>query len=173
MVFFFSLLVGCPAEFECSEEQACPLGSVCTNGSCVEQSCATSDQCPIEQFCSSDRVCTPGCEADSDCKFGDICDVGAGMCASTQCYDTHIDCGFGEFCNPGGECYDAGGYYCEPCNDDGDCGGNGNMCLSFGYCGVACDSSNDCPAGYQCGDVVDLSGNVVSHQCYTACYLYD
>lgn len=172
-----ALLIGCgQKEDECSAERACSLGSTCVDGTCVEQECSTSDQCPIETYCSPRRTCEAGCEADNDCRFGDGCDVETKTCQTGECLDTHVDCGFGQFCSQAGECYDAGGYYCQPCNDDGDCGGNGsyseNMCLSGG-CGVYCTTTTDCPSGYTCSPVVDLAGNVVSHQCYTACSVFE
>lgn len=157
---------------ECTEEVGCGLGAVCIDGACIERNCSTSGQCGIEQFCSAQGVCTPGCKEDTDCRFGDYCEEATATCQAAECSDTRLDCGFQEFCSPAGECYDAGGYYCRSCNDDGDCGGAGNMCLS-GYCGVTCVADSDCPSGYDCLPVVDLSGNVVSYQCWTYCWLYE
>lgn len=169
----FAFLLGCPQEkTECSEEVACGFGSVCIEGVCEAQSCATSDQCGIEQYCS-DSTCVEGCQLDSDCMFGDLCDTDLGTCAPGACTDTKLDCGFGEFCSPAGECYEAGGYFCEPCGDDGDCGGGGNMCLNGGYCGVTCESDNDCPGGFDCLPVQDYNGNIVANQCFTYCWLYE
>jgi hypothetical protein len=168
------LLLGCPSKkTECDEDNPCAFGSVCVEGVCEAQSCATSSQCGIEQYCK-DHSCVDGCQTDDDCKFGDLCDAAAGECVSATCTDTHLDCGFGEFCSPAGECYDANGYYCAPCSDDGDCGGSesGNYCLS-GYCGVECVDDHDCPGGYDCLPVQDYNGNVIAHNCYTRCYLYD
>ncbi|MES2639927.1 MAG: hypothetical protein V4850_10610 [Myxococcota bacterium] len=173
MVWLLMMLLGCPSEeAECSEDVACPFGSVCEAGVCEAQSCATSMQCGIEQYCS-DSTCVDGCETDDDCRFGDLCDEETSECAAAECVDTRLDCGFGEFCNPGGECYQAGGYFCAACEDDGDCGGNGNMCLNGGYCGVTCDGDSDCPGGYDCLPVADFNGNVVSNQCFTYCWLYE
>lgn len=172
MAFLLMMLLGCPADVaECSEEEPCPFGSLCVEGVCEAQTCATSSQCGIEQFCDG-STCVDGCETHDDCRFGDLCDADAQTCITAECTDTKLDCGFGEFCNPGGECYEAGGYFCAECSDDSDCGGNGNMCLNGGYCGATCDSDNDCPGGYDCLPVVDFNGNVVSNQCFTYCWLY-
>jgi len=91
---------------------------------------------------------------------------------SAECSDTRLDCGFGEFCSPAGECYEAAGFYCHSCNDNGDCGGNGNTCLS-GTCGVTCNTDADCPGGFDCYPVSDYAGNVVTHQCWTDCSRWD
>lgn len=167
------LLAGCGggSEFECSEDKACALGSVCVDGACVEQACATSDQCGIEQYCDSTSTCVDGCQEDADCMYGDSCDVNTHTCSSGACTDTELDCAFNEFCGPDGSCYDAGGYYCHDCDSDADCGGNGNICLN-GYCGVSCTYDSDCPAGYDCAGIQDNAGNIVTYQCYTSCWLY-
>ncbi|MDP2314545.1 MAG: hypothetical protein Q8P41_16705 [Pseudomonadota bacterium] len=173
MVFLLMMLLGCPQETaECSEDVPCPFGSVCVAGECESHSCATSFQCGLNQHCENSS-CVDGCETHDDCGFGDLCDAETQECVAAECTDTKLDCGFGEFCNPGGECYQAGGYYCAPCEDDGDCGGNGNMCLNGGYCGVTCDSDTDCPGGFDCLPVSDFNGNVVSNQCFTYCWLYE
>jgi hypothetical protein len=173
MRFLLLFLLGCTgADPECSEDIPCDFGSVCVDGTCEAQSCATSEQCGIEQYCDN-STCVDGCEADSDCRFGDTCDQTAHTCGTAGCTDTRLDCGFGEFCSPAGECYDAGGYFCAPCEENGDCGGNGNMCLNGGYCGVTCEGDSDCPGGFDCVPVSDFNGNVVSNQCFTYCWLYE
>lgn len=162
------VLLSCTvAKTECSEEKACSFGSVCVSGVCQAQTCATSDQCGIEQYCSDHR-CTDGCQLDADCRFGDVCDEKA-TCTPALCSDTRLDCSLGEFCSPAGECYTAGGYYCKSCQDDGDCGGNGNLCLNGGTCGVTCSSDADCPGGFDCYPIYDFNGNIQSHQCWTDC----
>ena len=174
---FILMMLACEPEVECSEEQSCEFGSVCVDGSCQEISCATSDQCGIEEFCE-DRQCVDGCEEDADCYPGDICNTDVRECVPGTCRDTQLDCGFGEFCNTAsGDCYEASGYYCKPCNSDSDCGGSGeNLCLNWGandYCGVVCETDTDCPSGYGCLPVGDFNGNIVTYQCATYCWLYD
>ena len=173
------LLLGCDkTTAECSETIACGFGETCVEGQCRGQSCATSAQCGMEQYCGDDGECKNGCESDGDCYPGDICSALDQTCIAESCSDTREDCAFGEFCELySGECYDAGGYYCKVCEDDNDCGGNGNLCLGFGgsaydYCGVTCSSESDCPNGYTCAGISDASGNIVTYQCITYCWLY-
>lgn len=156
---------------QCSETKTCEFGSVCIDSVCVSQSCSTSDQCGIEKYCNEDRLCASGCAADTDCMFGDSCDLNSRTCVAATCTDSRLDCSFGEFCAPSGECYEAGGYFCMDCEDDGDCGGNGNICYG-GYCSPTCEDDTDCPNGFECYPWEDSAGNVVSHQCYTDCGLY-
>lgn len=177
MMVLLLALWGCTEEPECSEEVACPFGSVCDAGVCVEIPCSTSDQCRMNEYCE-DRVCVEGCAEDGDCPPGEVCDVDAHTCEARGCRSTRLDCDYKEFCNEAnGECYEAGGYYCRSCADNDDCGGNDNLCLSFGtsgqYCGVTCSTSEDCPAGFDCSPIGDINGNIVSYQCLTYCWLYD
>lgn len=158
--------------FECSENTPCELGSVCVEGTCVTQNCATSDQCGIGQYCGPQNTCVEGCQGDTDCIYGEYCAEETSTCEVAECSDTRIDCDFGEFCSPAGECYQAAGYYCRDCENDEDCGGNGNYCLS-GYCGVACVADSDCPSGYDCLPLSDVNGNIISYQCWTYCWLYE
>lgn len=169
------LLLGasCGNDFECDAETPCPFGEACIEGFCVEAQCATSAQCKIEEFCNANRQCAPGCLADDDCYPGDACVEGA--CEPEACVETGVDCGYKEFCNTAtGDCYEAGGAYCRPCNVQSveqDCGAE-NVCWN-NYCGVTCDDGRECPAGFQCTAFVDQQSNVVGHWCITYCWLYE
>ena len=174
VIALFLALTGCRSEEpECSEALSCGFGEICVEGSCEVVGCATSAQCPMEHYCQ-DGVCNTGCLGDEDCYPSDECDTNTGECVDKACTDSHLDCGFKEFCNEfSGDCYDAGGYYCKKCNDDGDCGGNGNLCTGWGYCGVTCESDDDCPSGLSCYPFQDMNGNVMGYQCLTYCWLYE
>ena len=176
MFLFFGLLWGCATtEAECSEELACGFGEVCISGSCIRNSCANSSQCEMEQYC--DRgTCTEGCAADQDCYPSDYCDLTTSTCQAAPCTDSHVDCAFQEYCSSiSGECVPASGYYCRECESDSDCGGGGNVCISFGlereFCGVKCEKKSDCPSGYECYEVSGEDG-VSTKQCMTYCWLY-
>ncbi|MDP6934339.1 MAG: hypothetical protein QGG40_15540 [Myxococcota bacterium] len=170
-----ALLVGCGESPECSEEVSCGFGENCVEGVCTGATCATSAQCEMESHCASGS-CVSGCQQDDDCYPGDACNA-EGTCVTASCRDSHLDCAFKEFCNTAtGECYEASGYYCGSCLDDDDCGGNGNMCLGFGFygdfCGVTCETESDCPSSFTCVNVVDGNGNALGSQCITYCWLY-
>lgn len=175
MILGLVLALSCGARLECDEERPCAgFGEICRAGSCVAWDCATSAQCPMEQHCAEGR-CAPGCAEDSDCYPGEACAPDSGACAPRACTDTQADCAFQEFCDPErGECYEALGPWCLPCDDDGDCG-QGNLCVSFGdngqFCGVACQQPDDCPVGYSCTVLRDAAGNSRGSQCIAACWL--
>lgn len=173
MIAILLALLACSpkTDVQCSDDKACAFGSICVSGTCQEQSCATSDQCDIEQFCTTDHRCSTGCQADADCRFGDVCNTETGKCETKPCGSAREDCSFGQFCGVSGECYDATGYYCLPCEDDSYCGGSGNVCYG-GYCTVSCESDTDCPNGYDCLPFTDNTGNIVSYQCFTYCWLH-
>lgn len=169
------LLAGCAQESaECSDTTPCTgFGQSCVEGVCKSRACSSSADCGMEAHCL-DGECEAGCAVESDCYPGDTCTDGA--CTAKACRTTTLDCDFKEFCDvASGDCYEASGYYCGDCRDDNDCGGNGNRCLSFGqygsFCGVTCERSADCPAGFDCIPVQD-GGQVVTNQCITYCWVY-
>ena len=175
LVCFSLLLSGCfSSDVECSAEQACDFGEVCVEGQCISGRCSTSSQCPMEYRCKN-RTCEPGCTTDQDCYPGDRCDGETEQCVAQPCVDTQVDCGYREFCNTvSGECYDAGNLYCKPCdrdNEELDCGKD-NLCFA-GYCGVDCSEGKECPGGFDCYPFNDDSGNIVTWQCITYCWLYE
>lgn len=174
LAFVFTLgLTGCKEDPECSQDVPCPFGATCVQGICQEKRCATSDQCAMEHYCA-EGACVTGCEEDSDCYPGDICNTDLLTCETGGCEDAHRDCGFKEFCNAAsGECYEAAGYYCKSCSSNEDCGGAGNYCTSYGFCGVDCNSNSDCPAGFDCAGFIDANGNIQYYQCFTYCWLYE
>jgi hypothetical protein len=170
--------LGCQNEpAECSEDIPCEgFGETCVKGACVAKSCSNSNQCGIEEYCDG-GACAQGCAEDTDCYPDSVCNTESNACKKRGCRDSNLDCGFGEYCDTSsGTCYDASGYYCRECQDDADCGGNGNICLGFGaygsYCGVTCESTLDCPSAYECLPVSDASGNIFTNQCVTYCWMY-
>ena len=161
---------------ECSQNIPCGFGEVCRDGSCVAQSCATSAQCDMESYCDQ-GACVQGCQEDGDCYPGDSCDLELGECKTAHCTDSHIDCDFKEFCNAvTGDCTEASGIYCKECVNNADCGGNGNVCMHWGlerdFCGVTCETEDDCPSGFICIDWNDTESDQPVRQCATYCWLY-
>lgn len=176
LFLLFAVLTGCGG-FECDEETPCNFGETCVDGTCRESACATSAQCPIETYCAPSRRCEPGCEADADCQAGYRCNNSTtpGTCEQKPCESSHVDCGFREFCNQGtGECYDAGGQYCKPCEPESvttDCGADG-ICYG-GYCAPDCAGGRECPSGFDCVPFVNDAQQIVAWRCFTYCWLYE
>ena len=163
----------------CVETNECAFGESCLEGVCTARSCATSAGCPIGAWCDGGS-CAEGCQSDDDCYPDQGCDADAGACIDRGCRDTSLDCAFGEFCDLAtGECYPGNNNYCKPCisgsSDADQCGSTENLCLGWGpygdFCGVECEQTTDCPAGYDCIPVGE-NGNIITKQCLTYCWLY-
>ena len=149
----------------------------CVDNYCQPVGCLSTADCGLGFICDlSDGVhlCVEGCQGNYDCPAGSNCVDG--QCEEYGCRSTVLDCAFGEVCNPDTrECEPAEGRYCNSCDifenvwDDGGtpdscddtilshpvCGGDGSFCWdpeSTGQatCFVHCQSTGDCPAGYQC-----------------------
>ena len=179
LLIFLFVLCGCQTtEVQCADDESCGFGETCVAGTCTAKGCANSSQCGMEEHCTSGN-CVSGCAVDADCYADSVCNFESGECEAAGCRSTTLDCGFQEFCDTlTGDCYDASGYYCRECSGgtDDECGGNGNLCLGFGaygdWCGVTCETETDCPSGFTCVGIVDGTGNPVSKQCITYCWLY-
>jgi hypothetical protein len=181
LLFVAVVLSACGGgDFECSEAVPCTgFGETCVDGTCVLRACSSNVDCPMENVCAG-RSCEPGCYTDRDCYPGDACNVAEGVCEPRGCITTHVDCGFKQFCNSlTGECYDAGGVYCRPCSQRSvvqDCNGGNpsgtNQCWN-NFCTVDCSAGRECPSGFDCYPFGDNSGNIITWQCLTYCWLYD
>ena len=117
-------------DFQCTEELPCTgFGEICIDGQCIKETCQSNLDCPMEHVCGAGGLCAAGCDNDNDCYPGSACNLELAECEDQRCTDTHIDCGYKEFCNVGtGDCYEAGGVYCRPCdpwNVANDCNGGG------------------------------------------------
>lgn len=176
--FLFALVAfgtagSCGPNYDCDANTPCDFGFTCIQGYCQEVACATSQQCPIEHYCNDNRACAPGCQNDDDCYPGFACDTDIGQCEEEDCIESSVDCGYREFCNTAtGDCYDAGGDFCRPCEPEADDCASGNICWA-GYCAVSCDGGHECPSGFQCATFVDETGNPVGNWCITYCWLYE
>jgi hypothetical protein len=113
------------------------------------------------------------CESDDDCDFGYCIDVPGGkVCTHTciqdcpagwTCKGVDMEVGLLEFiCLPN--------YYdlCAPCTQDLECGVDEDFCVNVGgegtFCGVSCESDEDCPERFVCNSVKNSLGNTLK-QC--------
>ena len=126
--------------------------------------------------------CLPGegcfldpCESSDDCLSG-LCvqHLGDSVCTVT-CVE---ECPQGWLCQQVGTlpdvmfaCVSPFSHLCRPCTSSADCatpGGVEDVCLDWGgegsFCGAGCGEAGDCPAGYQCGEAVTVTGSEVE-QC--------
>jgi hypothetical protein len=146
--------------------EGCPLGTSCEDGECVSRSCATSTQCPLGYHCGGDGTCVAGCQQADDCALGSRCV--ASECREAECEVTALDCRWREWCE-GGTCRDAGAPFCEPCTADAQCG-EGNVCWAGEWCGIDCEATGSCPAGFACTELTHTDEQV-HHVCLAACWL--
>ncbi len=138
----------CAPNGSCESDLQCPLGTICRQNQCVE-GCNDGSDCPLDKLCSNFE-CVPGCQADEFCDLMEYC-VG-GTCNSD---------------------YSANKPYCKSCNPAlGDCGNAANHCIiynngpddfcaeneSCNYCGIDCTADSRCPNGFECGDLIIISG---------------
>ncbi len=185
-------------EGECIDDGDCGTdGSMqaCVDGTCQDVDCFVSSDCPLASHCAQ-GACVDGCGADDDCLSGYHCDE-AGSCVASDCRSTVLDCYAGQFCE-NGTCVDAGPPLCSPCNsqnmqdaiidDNGtawdpfddqligyhSCGGVSSFCLAYAQgepelCWTACETSDDCPAAFECTPIVDMEQNVLGQSCIGPC----
>ena len=124
---------------DCMGEECVDGGSICeTSADCVAGATCTDGVCVADNL---DQGEVPGttCNSTNDCPMGMFCDLGSNMCV--ECL-TDEHCELGLYCLEDSTCGD-------PTIDSGDTGdtgdtGNGNS--------MSCESSADCPAGYDCVD---------------------
>ena len=117
------------APAECSENTPCGAFASCVDGSCVAKSSGTSTDCGMQSYCEGGE-CQSGCQSGDDCYPDEVCDPATATCASAACRSTSLDCGFKEFCDPAaGDCYEASGYYCSDCRDEGRRLGSGGAAI--------------------------------------------
>lgn len=123
---------------ECTTDDDCEDGEVCTDGACVTPDCTSDDDCADGEVCD-DGACVTACTSDDDCADGEVCDTDTGIC-ETGCTDD-TDCDDGTFCN--GE---------ETCNDDGVCEDGEAPCAEDEMCD---EDADECVTDE--GEVVELT----------------
>lgn len=182
----------CQARIGCETSLDCPAGTFCdhTTGHCLDRERCTSDvQCALGEVCDEVRFqCVPGCRETGDCPLGLVCrcDGGrltcpVGRCEGHRCDDDSF-CRYGERClaDDAGDrrcAKDERGPFCDGCQvEPGSftrCPGgedDANFCLldrkvSFfrTYCGVDCSQGQECPWGFDCRNILVLTGALCQH----------
>lgn len=173
---------GCRSNTDCAAAEFCDLGS----GNCLSRTACGSDvHCVHGTYClPGSNTCMPGCYGDGDCPLYSVCQKAAGQqigtCLAGRCGDKTF-CPLGQRC-VNESCVPAGDpNHCAACNNTGnDCGSPSNFCLinvdydpgnpasgSQYFCGVECQTQDDCPNGYGCGGVQLLTQDLCtdSSQC--------
>jgi len=158
-----------------ADSDGCTVGDACVAGTCVAGSAADcsdkDDQCN-RGVCKSTGVDSFMCEQDSSSLEGSTCDDGdpctvahctSGVCSFGEavegCCKVHEDCDTPlELCDGANNTCKT--VQCLPCEDDADCGVDGNQCLQLDsgkYCVVACDpqDADKCPDKSDCSEVAD------------------
>jgi hypothetical protein len=152
----------------------------CIDNSCQEVECLSSADCGLGAVCDLEdnrNECVAGCQGNYDCPPGSNCLDG--LCQEYGCRTTVLDCAFGEICNPETkQCELAEGPFCQPgcdplenvfddrgtddlCDDvalsNPSCGEGASSCwwaigetVEDTRCYVHCETTGDCPAGFQC-----------------------
>lgn len=160
----------CPGPRICDEQNGNVCRPNCFNGQCGPNAvcdpainacveCLSDTDCDADESCRlSDRTCVE-CLSNAECSdevARPICDTSAGECVGCR---NDADCGAGRICEPNvHECVSPNARaLCEPCDDDAQCGGNGNLCIGIltagGFVDRSCalDCSNaSCPSGFDC-----------------------
>ena len=139
---------------DAGEPDNCPGGAYCSckeNAECSSTFCMDSPQ---------GKYCAPNC-IDSCEKEGFTCLSVAGIGPDGQ----------STICVPSG-----GAKLCNPCAENADCkalGYSAAACVKYGggelgsYCGIGCNTTDECPVDYACKEIEDVTGNKVK-QCVVA-----
>lgn len=166
----------CQPKTGCFDNSDCAVTEICDTPSkqCIPATtCTTKFQCPLGQVCTAGS-CVNGCDDHGDCPFRWACINNS--CDPSTCPDDSF-CQFMEYCNAG-TCTDAYNEqyapYCKTCNNvlQDPCGDPANLCLIYpfendgypsdNYCGVDCSGGQRCPVGFECSTVILVAGS-----CYT------
>ena len=156
----------CTSNRDCPASATNPTFCDVSTGTCIRASaCTLDDHCPFGQICSAGTgTCASGCRNDDGCPVRQAC-IG-GQC-QTYCRDNQLCAQANRFCDPSfGTCSTRPGRVdCLDCTFGGQqvCGDPATAtCLVFiaegqndvSFCGMACQESSDCPAGYDCDGVI-------------------
>lgn len=167
----------------CTGDQECESGEVCSGGFCVV------DETPN----NTNNVNNTACQSNADCTDGEICDVMSGACVEDTCEPTDdlrcvnsqgeacdLGCGSTErqegcecvsvACTTNDECEEfvCVDGACAACKEDDQCP-DGLACLEDGTCGEdnSCRSDEECEATQECrgGMCLPRPGCVIDSDC--------
>ncbi len=154
-----------PTPVSCTSDEGCGVSEVCDEaaGFC-RAACADDAACRAAERCGAGGFCEArsACSAADGCGAGEVCNTCAGQCeappqgAGRAC-TVDMNCRVEEFCDPCRKVCRPLGSACDPCQEDVECGGAGDLCLDFAlggrFCGAACATDTECPLGFGCGEV--------------------
>jgi hypothetical protein len=115
------------------------------------------------------------CTSDGDCVSDHCIDVGDGQVCTRECFGADGCPEERWVCRPVQDsvagpdplflCVPQEDRLCQPCESQGDCGSDGDRCITVGegdFCGQFCMDSDDCPSDYEC---TSIEGEE-TQQCY-------
>ncbi len=171
---------GCARTSECGAGTYCDVSTgVCLVGPpALGQPCGLASHCPYGSVCDG-GLCRAGCFDSGDCPLGHVCQ--SGTCIEGICADDSF-CEFGERCVQSRCQPDRRGPYCRGCSMDNNaqvtpCDEPRNFCLVNNFerggsptiCGVDCSLGQPCPNGYECNNVLTLSGDACTFNAQCKC----
>lgn len=152
----------CIPAASCGQDQNCPLGEGCSNGSCAP-GCVNDGDCPQVDYSQSPPVFTPYACLDF-------------TCVKNGCHGT-ANCPFLDYCDPTSHTCQAAcpalGPLCTACDSNTPCPGSNSLCLyddrdtpgcqsgdanCLFFCGQDCSQGQACPSGTYCSVVGLVSG---------------
>lgn len=159
----------------CTDTSACPSGTVCNAGSCVNETCTSMSMCPPGHLCpttgptGATRWCADGCTVNADCRTGEACKwyVEGRGCGRTGSGANGDPCTNATACGGQRTCVGWPGGFCARarCTSNADCEG-GTFCIAEGginVCAVDCPTLEDDPCrygeGYDCQYRPTLGGS--------------
>ncbi len=137
----------------------------------------------IAQDISEDTGLPSNCPGAAGCPCASVDQCDSGFCIQTPsgmkcaavcngpCPDSTYKCVTAPTNDSINICVPRYGNVCNPCTKNEECistGNGGAHCVAFGnagsFCGLQCALPDDCPSGYDCSDVPDVTGQTVK-QC--------
>ncbi len=138
----------------CRDDQQCPVGMVCVESICVEETCTNDEDCIDGGVCIRGTCRQPQCSSNDDCPASQVC--ADRLCVNIKYCSVLGECLFlypcdadsDPVCPYGRTCVED---LCWPgCQSDLDCLDGVGQCIEPGYCSYErCPSSGECPEGFK------------------------